>query len=450
MCGKPLAAADVLYTTDARPVCGACFANLDLAATTARSNKLGVIAAGGVAGLAPFVFSLSESSYSTVNGVVEHAVYRDWFAVVGGLIAVAFGAIGIIGALRAKKPTVIAGIAVVLLGGYQIARGFGVFWKPNASTPSTSISFEPTKAPADDDPATCSDGLACFKLAEKLEAPDPAKAIVGYARACDRKIVGGCHNAAMLLNRDGANKDPVRARALYQRECDLLPKNCVDIGELYWRGEGGAKDLPHAIAAFKTSCDANDPGGCEDLGVAYRDGIGVATDPKQAFELLAKACDLDTAKSHSGACDDAGVKLLKGVGVAVDAKRAAAYFQKACDREPKACHDLGVVTEHGDGVPKDVAAARGIYKRACDAGDADSCLALGIVMENATPPELADARAMYKLACDAKQAAACTNLGVMVAHGRGGAKDVAAGKALFKQGCDGGDQNGCDNLKARK
>lgn len=458
-CGKPLAPADVLYTPDALPICAACFARGNFAAGAGPGKKLGVIGAGGIVGLAPFVFSMSASSYSTVNGVVQHAVYRDWFAVAGGVIAAALGLLGL--ATAAKKPATIAlGLAVIALGGFQIARGFGAFWTPSSGSSSSmsetvAITNAPAPAPAPaapDDPATCADGHACFQLAERLEAAhENAKAVAAYTRACDEKTIGGCHNAGVLLRTDkSGTADPARAVTMFQRECDLDHKTCDSVGEMYFEGVGVAKDHKRAAAAFQQSCDAGGPAGCSNLGALYQDGDGVAQDPAKALDLLVKACDLDNEREQAAACDAAGVKLFVGTGVTADPKRAVAYFTKACDRDDKRCHDLGVATERGQGIRADPAAARVLYKRACDAGNGNSCFNLGIILEHGKRADLAEARALYQRGCDAGQMTACANLGFMVEKGRGGAKDKAAAKALYKQACDGGDKLGCDNLHATK
>jgi hypothetical protein len=182
-CGAAIAGTDVLYTPDARVVCASCFAKLDVA-TTQRSSGLGFAGSGLVVGLVPFLASISESSYTTANGVVTHAVYRDWIAIACGAVAVGLGIVALALAVRARRSLVIAGtVAIALLGGLQIARGVGVFWSPPVEPREPSASVPP---PASDDPSSCADARTCFDLGARFhDAHDDAQALAAYRRACE-------------------------------------------------------------------------------------------------------------------------------------------------------------------------------------------------------------------------------------------------------------------------
>jgi TPR repeat protein len=415
-CATALVASDVLYGPDARPLCADCFAKVDLRATERRGQRFGVIATGGVVGLVPFAVSMSEASWSTVNGVVEHATYRDWFAVVGGVAAAMLALFGLATSAR-RAGSIGLGCAVVALGALQIARGFGVFWSPPAE--STSSIEGSSTAPPSDDPATCADADACFQIGERLhDAKDFAPALVAYMRACERGGAGGCNNAARL----------------------------------YVDGHGTAKDDARASQLFARACDLKGSYACWTLALRYSEGLGVAADHAKAVELAVRACDLDSTRELAKACDAAGEDLYNGSGVAADPARAAQYFAKACERADKHCLNLGIVTSDGKGIVADLAHGRALYQRACDAGVAGACYNLGIDLRKGIggAADLPAARAAYKTGCDGGDASACTNLGALLAHGLGGAKDRDGAKALYKQACDAGEQLGCDNLKSLK
>jgi hypothetical protein len=83
---------------------------------------------GLVASLVPFVMSSSTSSSVTINGQVVESTYRDNIAIAGGAVALVCG---VLAAVAERKPSVVRSkrlamaVGVILLGAYQLARGFG-------------------------------------------------------------------------------------------------------------------------------------------------------------------------------------------------------------------------------------------------------------------------------------------------------------------------------------
>lgn len=94
---------------------------------------------GLVALALPFLVSTASSSSSTVDGEVVSFVYRDWTAVGGGVVAVACGAISLLLLRRTvnKLPRIAIAVALLAIGGFHIARGFGVM-APRADTSTTT------------------------------------------------------------------------------------------------------------------------------------------------------------------------------------------------------------------------------------------------------------------------------------------------------------------------
>jgi hypothetical protein len=129
MCGKAIMGDEVMYTTDAKVVCPGCFDTADVAvAATRSSGASGLLAGGAIAGLIPLFVHISESSTVMVNGEVVNATTRDYLALACGVVAALIGGIAAAGAVRSKaggRALAIA-LAVVALGAYQIAHGFGV------------------------------------------------------------------------------------------------------------------------------------------------------------------------------------------------------------------------------------------------------------------------------------------------------------------------------------
>jgi TPR repeat protein len=150
-----------------------------------------------------------------------------------------------------------------------------------------------------------------------------------YRRACDGGERKGCHDLGLMYFKgEGVAKDLNRADELFKRACDEGGTGgCLDLGEMYSRGEGVPKDLNRAADFFKRACDAGGAPGCTDLGRMYRHGEGVAQDFNRAADLFKKACD----GGGSVGCLDLGEMYMRGQGVLKDRNRAADLFKKACD-----------------------------------------------------------------------------------------------------------------------
>jgi len=124
---------------------------------------------GIVAMLAPFVIRMSSSSLQTENGHITHFVYRDWVAVIGGIVAILCGlgaAARFRGTLPAKRGLRITVVLLLLgVGVYQVLRGFGVAEPPDPTefsndpvtfhrTPDDPMTRAPATPPIDLEPAT--------------------------------------------------------------------------------------------------------------------------------------------------------------------------------------------------------------------------------------------------------------------------------------------------------
>ena len=62
-----------------------------------------------------------------------------------------------------------------------------------------------------------------------------------------------------------------------------------NLGQLYLKGVGVAKDTAQGIKWARLAAEKGDPTAQSNLGVCYRDGVGVEKDQKQADEWFAKA-----------------------------------------------------------------------------------------------------------------------------------------------------------------
>jgi hypothetical protein len=81
------------------------------------------------AGLLPFIISIRSSQSTTVNGQVVSSSSLDYVALLGGGVALLAGAVALLSASKVadkKRPMAVAA-AVLLLGAFQLVRGFGLF-----------------------------------------------------------------------------------------------------------------------------------------------------------------------------------------------------------------------------------------------------------------------------------------------------------------------------------
>jgi hypothetical protein len=375
-----------MYAPDGRIVCPKDFANIDVAEAMRRAapwRKSAV--SGGVVGAVPFIIHVSSSTSSPAG-----FVYRDWIAILCGLAAVALGGVAL---WQARGETVrrsaafAAGIAVLALGAYQVASGFGVF-ETSANT-SSSVSFTetpmpgppiekpaapaPPAAPDPKHPEACAENEACFQLGLDLDkANDTAGATLAYERSCTLGGPGGCLNAAINW-KEGEHPDFGKAFADLKHGCELgAAEACTALGYAYDHGQGVEKDYARAKELFEKSCE-QDPLGCANLAVLYDLGHGVTKDRARAFELFAKSCDGSKSVDIAFACAAAGADLTDGVGAKADPKRGVTYLEKACELAPRQCLYLARATDKGIGTKKDPAKAKELYAKACDAGNADAC-----------------------------------------------------------------------------
>ena len=307
--------------------------------------------AGGVVGAIPFAVHFANTSSTTVNGEVTSFVYRDWVAVACGVVAIMLGVIATAMARNEQLQRGLAfaaGIGVILLGGAQIARGFGVFEDPGGSSSSgshTSVSIETTHAPVVEQapepkgdpksPETCPDADVCFDLALALEKTDPAGSTKAYARSCELGANNGCFNTGFDYTHQQP-PDNVKALRYFKLACDNdHAAACNEIGRIVGTGDGGQKvDFAVANEMFEKSCNLGDAQGCANLGIMYDQGSGVKQDATKARELYEKGCE---------------------------------------GKISNACFNLGLFREKGLGGKKDIAGAKSAYTEACDQGDDDAC-----------------------------------------------------------------------------
>jgi TPR repeat protein len=381
---------------------------------------------GGIAGAVPFVITMSSSSTSTVNGRVVASHFRDWLAVGGGAVAALCGVLALVAVVRSRDRNramlIAAAVGVLALGGYQIARGLGVFAAKAEPTNelATRVDFEPPPPPSTPrpvDPATCADPDACISLGNKLEeANDLAGALTAYTRGCELGGKGSCFNAGLFWEQGKPGPaDPVKAVALFTRGCDAGDgDSCEHLAlHLVNGAEGVGKDEPRAFELFAKACAGGTYSSCYSLGVLHRDGQGTKVDHAKAIAAFTTGCDQNNGLS----CDALALAHLFGEGTKKDSARAVELFEKACAASDGSCANLAALLGEGKVMKKDTVRARVLAEKACAAGSPRGCHNLASIFED---------------------------------DGRGGPDDRARALELWKQACADGFQASCNAVEEVK
>ena len=106
---------------------------------------------------------------------------------------------------------------------------------------------------------------------------------------------------------------------------------------------------------IQQKCSAGDGNSCLDLGVMYYSGDGVPGDLRKAGELFEKSCNLGIGLG----CYNRGINYFFGNGVPIDIKKANYFFEKGCSLSyGDACRNLALSYEEGTGVEQSLSQAR--------------------------------------------------------------------------------------------
>jgi len=150
----------------------------------------------------------------------------------------------------------------------------------------------------------------------------------------------------------------------------LLPIIMILIAGLSWYLIESNKVPLTKIEQLKNKCSDKDFQKCVELGILYEKGTGVAKDNAEAVKLYKKACDGNNARG----CGKLGIMYQKGKVVTKNYKKAFSLFKKACDgNDANGCSWLGYMYENGQWATTNLSKAKKYYKKACDSGDNYGC-----------------------------------------------------------------------------
>lgn len=322
--------------------------------------------------------------------------------------------------------------------------------------------------------------IGAFYLAGEGVKTNPELAFIHFKTACEGGQLRGCHHQArLMLEGAGTNKQTVSAQKLLKKNCAAKFKaSCEMLDKLKAiKAESDKQEL----AAQKSDCEAGDSEACAELALNYFSGASVEKDLKLAQEFYARACDLDSMKGCFGAAyifdygkletDNRAEKIIglykkaciggfinacanwSNAALKIDQKRDAEligeHLQRACDQNDGiACTTLGNRYFLGQGFDTDFPKAIALYDAGCRLDNVLSCAQAGenyrIGFGIEKQPEKAEK--LLTKACDKKVASACVNLGQMALLGEIGAVDAKKAVGFFRRACTYKDMAGCYNL----
>lgn len=184
----------------------------------------------------------------------------------------------------------------------------------------------------------------------------------------------------MYLRGEGVARDEAEAVRLYLLAAEAGSARAMfNLGLMFDRGQGVSIDKAEALRWYRNGADAGNAGAIYNLGVKYAKGEGVAKNETEGARWLLKAA----MKGNADAMYSVGAMYAEGKGVAKDQAEAVRWFRKAADQgQTDAMYNLGGAYAKGDGVAKDYAKAIHWLRIAADKGDAGAMYNLGIMYSN--------------------------------------------------------------------
>ena len=147
-----------------------------------------------------------------------------------------------------------------------------------------------------------------------------------------------------------ANSDRVDVAAVRKAAEKGDAQAQYDLGSMYAKGVGVAKDAQQAVVWYRKAADQGVAPAQYNVGFMYESGYGVPHDAQQAVLWYRKAADQGLARAQYRL----GATYARGLGVAKDAQEALVWYRKAADQGfARAQTALGEAYERGEGVPQD-------------------------------------------------------------------------------------------------
>lgn len=290
------------------------------------------------------------------------------------------------------------------------------------------------------------DTIACSRESWRgASGPDPELTRAFFTPLCEQGDPIACVVTAWQLSQinpgtSGGNAtNPTLGGDLFQRACDAgLQRGCAELGALFVRGVGRAKDEAKGEALLAAACEAGVGNACYLLG----DRLDAGRDPTRAHALYERGC----AAGDGLSCAYDGVLYENGKAGTTDTVRAAERYARSCDLgTPYGCHQWAQALQEGDGVRADLPRALQLFEGACAKGQAFACNSLGLTHELAigTPQSATKAIEAYERGCSGGSKVACVSIGILSLQGLAPEVPVARAVTLLDAGCSKGNASAC-------
>jgi len=155
------------------------------------------------------------------------------------------------------------------------------------------------------------------------------EALQALQHAADSGSAEAAHRLALVFAQGlaGTPRNDVRALELFEKAAALGNQRAqVNVGILYFRGQGAPRDLVQARAWLEKAAANNDPYALYALGRAMDETLGsAAADPVRAADLYRRAAEL----GHPLAALRYGLALTEGTGVKKDLVKAHKWLMYA-------------------------------------------------------------------------------------------------------------------------
>lgn len=269
-----------------------------------------------------------------------------------------------------------------------------------------------------------------------LDRGQNREALQALQHAADAGSAEGAHRLALVFAQGlaGTPRNDARALELFEKAATLGNQRAqVNVGILYFRGQGVPRDLVQARAWLEKAAANNDPYALYALGRAMDETLGpAAADPVRAADLYRRAAEL----GHPLAALRYGLALTEGTGVKKDlvaAHKWLMYAQK--NGVPEAALALGdnyartPPSRDKDANVKVLQVAVTWYEAAAQAGVASAQLKLAnaYVAGAAIPRDTAQAQRWYFRAAQQGLPDAELALGLLFISGLAGTADPVEG-----------------------
>ena len=252
----------------------------------------------------------------------------------------------------------------------------------------------------------------------------------------------------MYIKGDGVAKDAEKAADWFRKAAEQgdAKGQCL-IGLAYYVGDGVAKNYEKAADWFRKSAEQGSDVAQDYLGDMYNYGYGVAKDDEIAARWYRMAAEQGNAKAQFSIA----VMYQDGIGVAKNDEKAADWYRKGAEQgNANSQFQLGLLYFDGIGVAKNDEKAADWIRKAAEQGDADAQYQLGIYYIEGVGVAKNDEKAVdwTRKAAEQGDADAQYQLGALYLNGIGVAKNDEKAADWFRKSAEQGNAEAIEYLQS--